>query len=166
MRMRVLLKSVLDCEPDAAWRAIRSPQVMREAAWPLLGFVSLERDGFPDSWPPGPHPAAVLALGAVPVGEQVIDISFSHRAGARIQTDAGRSVSGPMTAVTTWRHSIAIAPAEGGGTLYRDQLVFSAGLATAALWPAYWAFWQWRMLRIRQLAPSWRVPPAVRGDAG
>jgi hypothetical protein len=162
--MRVLLKSLLDCEPDAAWRAIRSPEVMREVAWPFLGFVSLERDGFPSPWTPGAHPASVLAFGTVPVGEQVIDIAFSHRQGARIQTDTGRSVSGPLTVVTTWRHSIAISPAEGGGTLYRDQLVFDAGPATLPLWPGYWAFWQWRMARIRRLAPGWRIPPAVRGD--
>ena len=58
--MRVLLKLTLDCTPDAAWRALRSPAVLREVVatsqtvafadsaqvkclnWPTCDSVSLE----------------------------------------------------------------------------------------------------------------------------
>jgi hypothetical protein len=152
--MRVLLKAVLDCEPDAAWRAVRSPAVMREVAWPFLGFSSLDGE-FPERWTPGPHPVAVNALGLVPVGEQVIDISYRRRGDADIQIDSGRGLSGTLELVTAWEHSIAISPASGGGTLYRDRLVVGVGPATLAAWPAYWTFWQWRLARLRRLAPTW-----------
>ena len=37
-----MLKQVLDCDPDAAWRAIRSPQVFRAVSAPLMTFTSAE----------------------------------------------------------------------------------------------------------------------------
>lgn len=154
--MRVLLKFELDCDPDAAWRAIRSPAVMRQVSSPVVGFASLDEGGFPDEWAPGPHPVVVRALGLYRLGEQVIDISFRERHGARVMHDSGIALAGALMVVTRWEHSIAISPAPGGRTLYRDRLVFSAGPATLLLWPLYWAFWQWRGVGIRTLASSWR----------
>jgi hypothetical protein len=52
-------------------------------------------------------------------------------------------------------------PAGTGKTLYRDQLIFSAGPATLAAWPALWSFWQWRMQQLKRLAPSWRFDVGV-----
>jgi len=153
--MRVLLKFEIDCTPDAAWRALRSPAGLREVSTPLMTFTSLEPRGFPTVWSEGGHPLAVKALGLLPVGEQLIDISFTERKGARIVQDFGGALSGPLSLVTRWEHSMAVAPAPGGRTLYRDQLVFSAGPVTAAVWPALWSFWQWRGAGIRRLAPTW-----------
>ena len=168
--MRVLLKLVLDCDPDAAWDAIRSPAVFREVSAPFTTFESLEQGGFPERWSAGEHRVRVKALGVVEVGEQVIGVSWpdassasatgggASRASAtvRIMRDSGGGVSGPLALVTSWDHRMAISRAPGGGTLYRDQLTFSAGALTLALWPVYWAFWQWRGIRLRQLAPTWR----------
>lgn len=154
--MRVLLKVELDCAPDAAWRAVRSPAVMREVASPFIGFASLEESGFPQEWPEGPHPVEMKALGIYRLGEQVIDISYLERRGARIVHDSGIGLTGPLTVVTRWEHSIAISPAPGGRTLYRDRLEFSAGPLTLLLWPVYWLFWQWRASGIRRRASTWR----------
>lgn len=158
--MRVLLKKVLDCDPDTAWRAIRSPAVFREVSSPLLAVDSLEPGGFGTMWVPGDHPAAFRALGLVPMGTQIIRLNeITERPdGVRILRDTGRGVSGALSAVTLWDHRMAIAPdpAGTGKTLYRDQLIFRAGVGTLALWPSFWAFWQLRMLRLERLAPSWR----------
>ena len=159
--MRVLLKLELDCGVDAAWHAIRSPRVMRQVAAPLLGFWSLEPDGFPETWPPGEHPVEVSAGTILTVGEQVITISYPRqtllrrRDAVRMVRDRGRATSGPLTAVTRWEHTMAVSPAGGGRTLYRDQLSFSAGILTPLLWPVYWVFWQWRGIRLRRLARGW-----------
>jgi hypothetical protein len=81
----------------------------------------------------------------------------------RILRDTGRGLSGSLAAVTHWDHRMAIAPdpAGTGKTLYRDQLIFRAGPATLALWPAFWTFWQWRMAQLKRLAPSWRFDVGV-----
>lgn len=157
--MRILLKLVLDCPPEAAWRAVQSPAVLREVSGPLLDFESLELQGFPSRWEAGEHPVRVRVAGAVPVGEQVIGLEFPKRRhqGVQIMKDTGRGLSGLSALITEWDHRIAIAadPIGTGKTLYRDQLKFSAGKYSAAVWPGLWAFWQWRGLRLQQLAPTW-----------
>ena len=149
--MRVLLKFVLDCDPDDAWRAIRSPSVLTTVSSPFTVFTSLEPAGFPETWPAGDHPVTVSAFGIVPIGEQVIAISYPQRTdGIRMMRDTGRGLSGPLALVSRWEHTMAIEAAPGGKTLYRDQLVIEAGALTPLLWPMYWAFWQWRAVGIRR----------------
>ena len=149
--MRVLLKLVLDCKPEAAWRAIRSPAVLQRVSSPLMTFDSLNPNGFPELWSEGEHPVRVAAFGLVPLGEQVIAIDFPPpRDGAMIMRDRGYGVRGVFTAVTSWEHTMAVSPAPGGGTLYRDRLSFEAGALTPLLWPLYWAFWQWRAIGMKR----------------
>ena len=152
-----MLKLVLDCPPDVAWRAIRSPAVFRAVSAPLLSFVSLEPDGFPETWPAGEHPVQGTAFGVLAAGDQVIDISFPHRDDdVRMVLDAGTALNGPLTVVTRRDHTMAVSPAPGGRTLFRDRLVFEAGVWTPVVWVFFWVFWQWRGIRLRALAPRWR----------
>jgi hypothetical protein len=154
--MRVLLKLVLDCPPDVAWRAIRSPLVLGQVSFPFTTFESLEPGGFPEVWLAGEHPVRVKAFGLVPIGDQIIGISFvATKPGVRMMRDTGRGLSGALASVTKWRHSLAVAETADGRTLYRDQLEFEAGAITILLWPVYWAFWQWRGIGMKRLAPGW-----------
>ena len=61
--MIVMLKVVLDCDPDAAWHALRSPAALREVVSPWLDFASLEPQGFPDAVNQRGFPDAVLRPG-------------------------------------------------------------------------------------------------------
>jgi hypothetical protein len=156
--MRVLLKLELDCDPDDAWRAIRSPEIFQEVMYPLSQFKSLEVGGFTERWEPGEHPVKVLMLGRFLVGQQVIRVSFDEdEPGTRIMRDTGRGLSGLLAVITQWDHSMAISAGSDGKTLYRDQLTFSAGALSILLWPLYWAFWQWRAAALKRLAPTWRL---------
>ena len=160
--MRILLKLVLDCEPDAAWAALRSPREFRSVARPFATFRPLDPSAFPDVWGDRPARVAVRALGFIPVGEEVIDISTRtlERTGGgsvRLVRDSGGGLTGPIALVTSWQHTMAVSPAEGGRTLYRDQLTFGAGILTPLFWPLYWSFWQWRAGRIRRRARHWRA---------
>jgi len=157
--MRVLLKLVLDCPPDAAWLAIRSPKVLVDVSSPLTAFSSLEPEGFPEIWEAGEHPVEVKALGLFALGEQIIGISYPERSdGVHMMRDTGQGLNGPLALITKWEHSLTVAPARGGKTLYRDQLKFEAGRFTLLLWPMYWLFWQWRGFGMRRFAPTWRRP--------
>ncbi len=161
-RMRVMLKLILDCEPEAAWRAIQSPTVFREASAPLLAFRSLERNGFPAVWDEGQHPVEMKALG-IPIGTQSIGVELPERrhTGVQILRDNGAGLTGLNSVFTKWDHRMAIAadPAGTGKTLYRDRLVFEAGALTAAMWPSLWALWQFRGARLTALAPSFSDLP-------
>lgn len=165
--MRVLLKLTLDCEPEAAWRAIQSPTVFREASLPLLSFRSLEPNGFPARWEEGVHPVQ-MSLGGLPLGSQTIDIELPERrhTGVQILRDHGAGLTGINTVFTKWDHRMAIAadPAGTGKTLYRDRLIFEAGPMTAAIWPSMWAFWQLRGARLKALAPGWTHPESPKSE--
>lgn len=154
--MRILLKLELDCPPDAAWNAIRSPEVFRAVSFPFTTFASLEDEGFPERWSQGRHLLSVRALGLVDVGRQSVDLRFlERRGGVRVVRDTGEGVSGPVSLVTRWRHEMAVSALPDGRTLYRDQLRYSAGPLTLPLWPVYWLFWQWRAFGLRRLAATW-----------
>ena len=166
-----MLKLILDCDPDAAWRALRSPAVFREVSSPLVEIESLTVDGFPTVWTEGVHPVEMRGAGIVPIGQQLINLSFrtAERGSTRIVHDSGVGVRGAVAALKMWDHKMAVAPdpAGTGRTLYRDKLEVHAGLLTPAAWYGLWAFWQWRGHRLQQLAPTWAFdPPAGGADAG
>lgn len=156
--MVVMLKERLDCSPEAAWRALQSPTVMREAAGPWLSYASGEDGGFPARWEPGDHPVSLLAAGFVPFGDQDISISLdtTTHEGVRIVRDAGRGTDGLPTLIRSWYHRMAVSPHPDNptATLYRDRLEFDAGPLTPGLWAGLWPLWQWRALRLKQLAPG------------
>ncbi|NQX36091.1 hypothetical protein [Herbiconiux sp. VKM Ac-2851] len=167
--MRVLLKLVLDCDPDAAWRAIRSPAVFREVSSPLVEIESLAADGFPTVWEPGQHPVEMRGGGVIPMGKQIIRLNFETRqhGDVRIVHDSGQGVTGAVSTIKLWDHQMAIAPdpAGTGKTLYRDQLKIGAGVLTPFAWYSLWAFWQWRGRKLQQLAPTWAYDLPKPADA-
>ena len=119
-----MLKQVLDCEPDAAWRAIRSPEVFRAVSSPLLTFASAEPLG--QTWAQGEHPVTARLLGLIPVGAQVIDLTFTQRGDVRFVHDTGAPTSGALSVVSYWHHTMAVSPTNDGRTLFRDRLLFDA----------------------------------------
>ncbi|WP_206737377.1 hypothetical protein [Agromyces albus] len=165
--MRVLLKLTLDCTPDAAWRALKSPAVLREVVAPWLDFTSLETGGLPTEWPEGEHRVRTLAFRRWPAGEEVVDVSYPGGlpAGVRMLRDAGGAITGPFAAFDRWDHRMAVSPLPDGRTLYRDRLLASAGAVDVLAWYPTWAFWQWRGMRLRQLAPGWAYDPPGTADA-
>lgn len=159
--MRILLKLIVDCDADAAWRALHSPRALAELYGPLVELRPL--DPLPTNWAPGGEAAVELRLaGAVPLGRQLIDVSDREVADrgdrVRILRDSGIPLSGPLAALDVWDHQIAVSAAPSDRTLWRERLVIG-GAAAPALWPTLWATWQWRGRRIRALAPTWAHDP-------
>jgi hypothetical protein len=161
--MRVLQKFTIDCDADAAWRALHSPRAVAELYGPLVDLAPLDPGGLPTSWEPGGEVAVALALGgAIPLGRQLIHVTDATvadpRDGApvRIFRDSGIPISGPLAGLDVWDHQIAVsaAPGDPGRTLWRDRLVIGGAVAPL-VWPVLWALWQWRATRVRALAPGW-----------
>lgn len=168
--MRILLKFVIDCDPDAAWRALHSPRAVAELYGPLLDLEPLVPSGLPTSWSPGDDvPVQLAAFGKVPMGRQLIHASerfVDEPAGqVRIFRDSGIPLTGPLSSLDVWDHQMAVSPAPGepGKSLWRDRLVF-AGPTAAILWPVLWSAWQWREARVKALAPGWAHDLAEAGS--
>lgn len=158
-----MLKFTVDCDADAAWRAIHSPRALAEVYGPLLDMQPLAP--LPTAWEPGSEAVVGLFAGGIlPMGQQLIDVSdrtvVQGGTEVRILRDSGIPLSGPLAALDVWDHQIAVSPdpADAGRTLWRERLVIG-GPAAPALWPVLWTTWQWRAARIRALAPSWSHDP-------
>ncbi|CAN7181775.1 hypothetical protein LJR045_000396 [Microbacterium sp. LjRoot45] len=163
--MRILLKTVLDCDADAAWRALHSPRVVAELYGPLLELEPMASGGLPTSLEPGTDvPVRMMLAGAVPLGAQLIHVSDRRtettEGPVRIFRDSGIPLTGPLASLDVWDHQMAVSPAPGDPTrtLWRERLVIG-GPTAAALWPVLWTVWQWRALRLRRLAPTWAHDP-------
>jgi hypothetical protein len=174
--MRVLLKLEIDCDADAAWRALHSPRAVAELYGPLIDLAPLDPEGLPTSWAPRradeptrmPQAIGVqLRLGGIlPLGRQLIQpsdlILTDPRDGAPVRTlrDTGMPLTGPLAGLDVWDHQIAVSPLPGdpARTLWRDRLVI-AGATAPLVWPVLWSTWQWRAARIRALAPGWAYDP-------
>lgn len=155
--VNVFLRLTLDCEPDAAWKAIANPAVFTAVSAPLMRVSSREKGGFPKAWTAtGPHEVSLRLLGIIPMGHQLIDVSFTERpGGVRMMIDAGKPVSGPLKIVSGWDHRMAVSAADGNKTLYRDRLVVKAGLLTPLVFIGMWTFWQIRGAKLKKFARSW-----------
>jgi len=164
--MRILLKLEIDCDPDAAWRALHSPVAVAELYAPLLRLDPMAPREMPTSMQPGDDvPVALSALGLVPMGQQLIHVServHEEPGGTvRILRDSGIPLTGPLASLDVWDHQMAVAsvPGRPDRTLWRDRLVIG-GATAPALWPVLWTAWQWRAARLRALAPTWAHDPA------
>lgn len=149
--MRVTLRLELDATPDTVWGCLHDPVFLGDVVSPVLEIEPVGHRRFPPTWTPGDHLVRARLAGVVPVGDQRIRLTTSRRGDARILEDSGGPVSGVLGLVTGWRHRMAVSPAPGGRTLYRDRLDFSAGILTPVVWVGVWAFWQFRATRIRRL---------------
>ncbi|KAA9089017.1 hypothetical protein [Microbacterium radiodurans] len=176
--MRILQKLVLDCDADAAWRALHSPRALAELYAPVMGLEPLAAEGMPTSLEPGADVPVQMSAFGMPVGRQLIHVSdrrVTERIAAaetgngsdggestvRILRDSGIPLTGPLAMLDVWDHQMAVSPAPGDPTrtLWRERLVIG-GAAAPALWPVLWATWQWRSMRLRQVAPTWAHDPA------
>lgn len=177
--MRIMLKLVLDCDADAAWRALHSPRAIADLYGPLLDLAPMDAAGMPTRLEPGADVPVRMTLGAVggdgargglPLGDQLIHVSErtvrDARGTVRIFRDSGIPLTGPLAALDVWDHQMAVSPAPGDGTrtLWRERLVIG-GRAAPALWPVLWATWQWRGARLRSLARTWAHDPELAGGA-
>lgn len=163
--MRILLKFEIDCDVDAAWRALHSPRAVAELYGPLVDLAPLVPGEMPTSWEPGADVPVQLSLaGIVPMGRQLIHVSerfVDDAAGpVRIFRDSGIPLSGPLASLDVWDHQMAVSPSPGdpSKTLWRDRLVIG-GASAPLLWPMMWATWQWRAARVKALAPTWAHDP-------
>lgn len=147
----VELTTRLDCNPDEIWARVQTSQVLQHITAPILRFVPIDKDGFPEVWRVGEYRAQMYLFGLVPMGWQAIAISFPDSEGStRFLRDNGYS---PM--IKRWDHWIMIAPtADGAATQYTDRVTVDAGILTPLIAMFARAFYAHRQRRWRGLVKS------------
>ncbi|QPZ37568.1 hypothetical protein [Paramicrobacterium chengjingii] len=164
--MYVQLKLVLDADPAAAWRALRSTSVMRELYAPFIG-VNAGNTASKTHWQNTTDEIPLMLAGLVPLGRQLIELDYDETShpGVKILRDTGSPASGPLSALRGWNHRMAVSATadDPGRTLFRDRLTFH-GPAVGAYWYPLWVMWQWRGSRLRDMAPNWAFDPELRDE--
>lgn len=148
--MRIVLDLVLDCDADRAWTLLHSPAAMRFAMAPVLAPTPVD-GAWPLVWPQDEPVALETRMLGVPSGRMTVELHDELRGDVRIVHDLGGPVSGPLSALTSWRHRMAVSPLPNGRSRFRDRLDVG-GAAAPAMWPTLWALWQWRGRRLQALA--------------
>jgi hypothetical protein len=163
--MRVMLKFQIDCDADAAWRALHSPAVLAELYSPLIALRPMTP--IPTQLEHGGDTAVEMRMwGAVGIGKQLIHTTDrevdENGVRVRILRDSGIPLTGPLASLDVWDHQMAVSPVPGrpDRTLWRDRLTVR-GMTAPVLWPTLWASWQLRQARITALARTWAFDPEV-----
>jgi hypothetical protein len=109
--MRIMLKLVLDCDADAAWRALHSPRAVADLYGPFVELAPMAAEGLPLRLEPGADvPVRMSVAGRIGLGQQLIHVSERHVDDAngpvRIFRDSGIPLTGPsrpsMSGTTRW----------------------------------------------------------------
>ena len=147
--MRLVVATTLPAGAEQVREHVMTSRLMRHVSWPLALFSPLSPPELPEVWDTGDYRVRMRSLWVVPLGEQIVSISFPTGAnGEFMMRDNGH---GQM--VKRWDHVIRIVPsADGQATLYRDEVEVEAGPLTLPVWA--WAnfLFRWRQDRWRRLA--------------
>ena len=147
MTRTIVVTTLIDAGPDVVWREVGTTRLLRFVTSPLISFSPVEPITWPDVWEAGEYLCSMRLFGFLPIGRQVIDISFPPPDGdTRFVRDNGRSAS-----IKRWDHWISISP-KGEGTRYEDRLDLDAGWRTPIVAAFAKAFYIHRQARLRKLA--------------
>ncbi|MEM1379255.1 MAG: hypothetical protein AAGH41_01385 [Pseudomonadota bacterium] len=145
----IVVSTHLPASPDAVWDAAQTTRLLRYVSRPLLHFAPIRPPIWPERWPEGEHLAGLRLFGVLPIGRQVIGISFPPPEGdKRFIRDNGRSAM-----IKRWDHTVTIEP-DGEGTRYEDRLALDAGLLTPVVALFARVFYQHRQARWRKLTAA------------
>lgn len=146
--MRMSLSITLPIPAAEAWALVRTPALLEHVAKPLVRFRPVDPPAFPTGWSAGAYRVRAYLFGVLPLGWQVIRISFPRNGSARHQVrDDGHGLLSRR-----WDHLITIAPAGDGACRYVDDVEVAAGPLTPFVWAFARLFYVHRQRRWRTLA--------------
>ena len=127
--MRVVVESLLPCEPELAWEEVRHSRLLREVCFPLVTFRPAPGEALPERWPE----AIVMdirsyLLGLIPLGTRKLAFVRIDSQAHEIHTEESDVL------VARWDHVISVERASPGHCRYRDEIEIQAGWLTPLVW--------------------------------
>ena len=145
--MKVVVKSLLLCSADAAWRKVRTSRLLRTVSQPLVRIQPLPKECLPRHWVNETLVRVRSRLwGLIPLGTREVYFERIDPALRQIQT----CESDPC--VRRWRHFIRIDPIDNSACWYQDEIEIDAGPLTMVVWLFAQVFYRHRQSRWRILA--------------
>lgn len=145
---RVIVQSILDCQPQRAWEQVRTSGLLFHVAWPILVFKTGPH-GMPAIWDEGESAEVGLyVLGVLPLGKHTIRMEKVDQENYELQSRE----SGQMAQI--WNHRISIQPHGEGQTSYMDEVDIYAGKLTPLVAVFARFFYRYRQMRWQKLAKA------------
>ncbi|MEM6913962.1 MAG: hypothetical protein AAF511_08285 [Pseudomonadota bacterium] len=147
MTSTVAVTTYFDAPADEIWQKATATSTLHVVAAPMVTFQPVDPPSLPVRWEDGDYLCALRLFGFLPIGQQVIGISYPPPEGeTRFLRDNGHSQS-----IKRWDHWVSVTP-EGEGTRYEDRLEIDAGWQTPIVAAFAKAFYTHRQARLRKLA--------------
>lgn len=122
----VTVTTHLNACTDLVWNKVNKPRIFLFVAHPVLRFDPVEPAILSNRWADGDYVLKLRWRGIVPLGKQVISISWPAAEGyERLLRDNGHSAW-----LRRWYHQMSVEP-EGDGTRYTDSIAIDAGILTS-----------------------------------
>ena len=150
--MKLEHSSILDASIGHVWDLVQQPKTLEFIASPLVRFVPLQPNVWPDRWQPGRHQTGMLLFGLLPMGTHWIDISVPSPHTVR---DNGHG-----QLVRVWDHWITLQALPDGRTKYTDLVEVQAGILTPFIWAFAFVFYRHRQRRWHQLLAIQATQPS------
>ncbi len=143
--MKVTVSTELAYSFERVVEQVKTPQLLRYVAHPLIKFEPLDPPVFPNKWSDRTYWVKLKLLGFVPLGKQAISISVCSDEKGFTLRDAGHSAS-----IKIWDHRLTIGRSANGAS-YRDEIEIHAGLITPFVWLFAQFFYRHRQRRLHRL---------------
>lgn len=152
--MLVQVSTLLDCPPAITWQEVQTSKLLEYVAAPLVKFVPVQPDTFPEVWVDGKYLVQMRLLGVIPFGKHWIVISRPTTV-----NDSNKQVhelldDGYGDIISKWRHLITIQETLDGRTHYTDTIEVAAGILTFGVWIYANIFYRYRQRRWRKLVKA------------
>jgi uncharacterized membrane protein YbaN (DUF454 family) len=122
----IQISSVFPAAPEDVWPLLLRVETLRRVAAPYAAFSPADAAG-DTLWREGAEIRFRLQVFGLPLGVHTIRIHAIDAAARTIRTFEGNKLA------AVWNHTITLAPADAGSTLYTDTVEIGAGILTGAV---------------------------------
>lgn len=141
---------MLNAPADRVWQEAQTTRLLDYVVAPLIVFRPVTPATLPEIWEEAKYLVEIRLFGAIPFGQQWINISFASTAPPCYQLeDAGHS-----KIILRWQHHITICESGETSSRYSDEIDIAAGVLTPFIWAYAQVLFRFRQWRWRKLVNS------------
>jgi hypothetical protein len=153
--MKFSIQLSLDSPPERVFKLFQDPLVFAEVSDPLLSFLPVQPQKFPNRYESGKrYVVQVCAFRVFVIGKQEINPIFEDSKELKIFRDNGRGLSGALSLISKFDHQMTLRALPGNKTELLDELEFRGGIFTPFLGITFFFFWKWRHFKLKRVAKA------------
>ena len=127
--MKVKISSIFPITPLKLFEDLQNPEILIEAASPIISYIPIAPDTMPSRWEAGKDYLVRLRLfKSLPIGKHRIGIVYFNKETMEAMSDESGAIA------KVWTHHMVLEPYGQDDTLYTDEIEIKAGILTIFVW--------------------------------